>query len=145
MTCKINGTTFTASSFYNTMIGGSTAKRLDVRGTDASGDQLIITINDVTSINSTFSHLNDTVFVDNFENSPFTIMSIGTFISGSSTYQSMGIGEGKSKGYVIITSLDISNKTASGKFEFVLENSSEQTMNVTEGVFSNVSYTQTSI
>jgi len=52
-TCKLDGQTFTANSFNNTLfkgvdnsLGGIAAKRLDIRGTASNGAQIVLSLTD---------------------------------------------------------------------------------------------------
>ena len=140
LTCKIDGVTFTASTFANTLIGDPTGKRLDIRGTNAAGEQLIITVNDVDPLGTNFSHLGDTVYVDPFENSPMNLMTLGTLLYPDNTFI-MTIGDGKKSGYSIITSCNLSTKKVSGVFEFMLiDFQTDDTTYVTEGKYNNLSF-----
>lgn len=142
-TCKIDGVTFTAVSLNNTLIGDATGKRLDIRGTDASGKQLIITVNDVNPIGTNFSHIGDTVFCDPFENTPNNIMTLGTLKFNDNSWVMTTTGDGKLTGYSILTSCDLSNKKASGifKLRFIIDDTpANDTIHVTEGVYSNVKF-----
>jgi len=141
--CKIDGELFTATSFNNTVIGDATGKRLDIRATDASGKQVIVTINDLDVIGTDFSHVGDSVFVDIYENSPLGLATLGTIITDDSFVMSMGLDGGKEAGFAILTSSDLSSKKISGKFEFLLDDfKNDKTISVTEGTFTDVVYTQ---
>jgi hypothetical protein len=142
LTCKIDGVTFTASKFNNTLIGDAAFKRLDIRATDALGNQLIITINDLEGIGTNFSHLEDTVFVDAFENTPLGIITLDTYM-GSDNSILMTSGDGKEAGYSILKSCDLTENFVSGIFEFQLEEfGTNNIMYVTEGKFSNLKFTE---
>lgn len=139
-TCKIDGVQFTATTLANTLIGDVTGKRLDVRGTDASGKQLIYTINDVDPMGTNFSHLRDTVYVDASKNTPIGIVTLGTLVKTDGSFI-MSVGEGKEAGYSILTSCDLSTGRASGVFEFLLiDFATDDTTFVTEGKFTNVKF-----
>lgn len=139
--CKIDGVTFKSSKFNNTLLGDGSGKRLDIRATDGSGKQFIVSVGDGNDVGSTFEILNDTIFVDVFENDPNIVSTLGTLIFPDNT-TAMSIGDGKAAGYVILTKYDLSAKKASGVFEYVLENlQTGDSLIVTEGKFTNVSFT----
>ena len=140
LSCKIDGETFTASTLNNTLIGDATGKRLDVRGIDESGNQLIITVNDVDPMGTNFSHLGDTVYVDIFENLPQNIMTLGTLLYSVGSFL-ITTGEGKEAGYSILTGCDLENKKVSGVFEFqLIDFETDETIYVTEGEFNNLTF-----
>jgi len=142
LTCKIDGATFTASTFHSTLIGDDTGKRLDIRGTDESGKQLIITINDIDPLGTNFSHLGDTVYVDIFENTPQNIMTLGTYRPSAGSFL-MTTGDGKEAGYSILTSCDLVNNKISGVFEFqLIDFETDEIIYVTEGMFSNLTFSE---
>jgi hypothetical protein len=141
--CKIDGVPFTATSFNNTLIGDVSGKRLDIRATDATGKQIIVTVNDLDVLGTNFSHLGDSVFVDVFENDPVGLASVGTLMYTDNSYAMTEMDGGKDAGFVKLNSSDLSSKKVSGVFAFQIYNYvTDETINITDGVFTNVVYTQ---
>ncbi|MEN8139300.1 MAG: hypothetical protein ABFR62_12790 [Bacteroidota bacterium] len=139
-TCKINGETFTADTFNNTLIGDETFKRLDIRAIDKSGKQIIVTVNDVDPLDSNFSHLGDTVYVYPFLNSPVNLASLGTIVDPDGSFL-ITMPESKESGYSKLTDCDFSNKKVSGIFEFMVKDyQTDEITYVTEGKYSNLTY-----
>lgn len=139
MTCTLDGNSFTATSFNNTLIritsGNPTGKRLDLRGTDANGLQLILSCA-ITSSNTG-------------EDMPIT-----TYTTGSTEYEAlitliqnnqtlgMATSSEDDHGTIVITSLDASAHTCSGTFEFdAMKFNGDTTMyNGVNGQFSGLVY-----
>lgn len=144
-TCKIDGETFVATSFENTLIGDESGKRLDIRGTDASGRQLHVAVSDNEPLGTAFSQVGNKIYIDGFQNTPSTIRTLGTLIFPDDSF-AMTIGDGKEAGYAIVTSFEPSNRKVSGGFEFFVKNLlTEEMYHVTEGKFENMTFIQMEI
>jgi hypothetical protein len=129
----VNGTTATGSSFNNTLVkakaGATSAKRMDIRATDAEGRQLIITISDQTAGTN-----GDGVSTDPYI--PFEDVTTGTENTFFFTIIEDGVSYLFSDGNLDITSCDASAKKVSGTFSF-----SDEDFQVTNGSFTNMCYT----
>lgn len=138
--CKIDGELFTGTTFTNTLIGDETAKRIDIRAKNEVGEQLVITINDLTGIEEDFSHLGTKVYTDATANSPLGIITLGTFYDTDNSYYTTSSSD--DEGYAMLTAYDLEGLTVSGEFEFTLASySGGEDMEVTEGVFANQVFT----
>jgi hypothetical protein len=148
MTCKIDGVDWTAKSFTNSLIIGYDAsmnaegKRMDLRGTDAAGRMIILSIGDASG--STGDGVR-TVAYNGFDDvNDCTTQNGSTICSGSLftymlTYTDFYMGP--DEGSIVVTSCDETKHTASGTFHYKAVNfDSGDTINVTNGVFSNLRY-----
>lgn len=129
----VNGDVVTPKSFNNTLVkgnsGGTDAKRMDIRATDANGRQLIITFNDLST-----GTVGDGVSTGEYI--PFAELETGTenlflftIIDGNVSYSFI-------EGNLDITSCDAEAKQISGTFSFANED-----FEVTSGSFTNMCYT----
>jgi len=132
-TANINGQSTSATSFNNTLLkgnsGGSAGKRMDIRATDGSGRQLIITISDLSSGSS-----GDGVSTDPYI--PFDDITTGTENSFMFTIIENNVSYTYIDGALDVTSCDASSKQVSGTFSF-----SDEDLQVTNGTFTNMCYT----
>lgn len=146
-TCKIDGVLFTGKTYTNTLLvgtsGGVDTKRLDIRATDASGKQIIVSVTEQRDglvgdgFPTTYNDYNLDVSL-NYCNSSGTgcnaaLLTIGSVISSPVS----------DSGPVRVTACDITNKKISGTFSGTITpfGSSSPMHTVTEGVFTNVCYT----
>ena len=129
----INNETVTDVSFDNTLLKGNSAgvngKRMDIRATDDSGRDLIITFTDL-STGTTGNGISTDAYI------PFDDITTGTentffftIIDGTDTYTFFD-------GNLDITSCDASAKKVSGTFSFF-----DVDFEVTNGSFTDVCYT----
>ena len=125
----INSTVVTDVTFYNTLLKGGAAKRMDIRATDANNRQVIITFNDL-STGSASNGVSTDAYI------PFEDVTTGTentflftIIEGDNSYSFIS-------GSLDITSCDAGAKKISGTFSF-----SDADFEVTNGSFTNVCYT----
>ncbi len=79
--------------------------------------------------------------MDTFENDQLGLMTLGTLMNPDGSFN-MTLGDGKEMGYSILTSCDLSKKNASGLFEFKVVDGNLNTISVTEGKFTDVSFRQ---
>lgn len=128
-----NGEHVTGISFNNTMLKGNSfgtdGKRMDIRATDATGRQLIITFSDLT--NGTAGNCMSTDPYVSFDN-VFT----GTENAFFFTIIESGVSYPVSDGNLDITSCDANAMRISGTFSF-----SDNEYEVTDGSFTNMCYT----
>ena len=129
----LDGVHFTGKSFNNTLLkatdGGTPGKRVDIRATDASGLQVIITFTDLTTGTtgdgvSTDEYISFEEVMTGDEN-----VFLFTIIDGQESYFF-------TEGSLDITSCDAANKQVSGTFSFT-----DGDIEVTNGSFTNMCYT----
>jgi hypothetical protein len=130
-----NGETVTGVSFNNTLIkansGGVPGKRMDIRATDATGTQVIITFNDLSSGTS-----GDGVSTDDYVS--FDDLSSASENTFFFTIIENGIGAPFTDGELDITACDPDKKIVSGTFSFSFGEDI-----VTNGSFTNMCYSVT--
>jgi hypothetical protein len=145
MTGTVNGTSFTASTYNNTLLratsNGVDAKRLDIRATSSTGESLILSLSDWRDgIVGEGFHLGTyyvaaTLNPCNANNSAcsgvlITYQNVISFPTG-----------GTSAGSVIITSCDAVNHKISGTFTANARTGGSSNTVITNGVFTDVCYT----
>jgi hypothetical protein len=136
-TMTLNGEEVSATSFENTLIKasipGAASKRMDIRATDESGRQVIITISDPSTGTN-----GDGISTDEYI--PFddvTSPTENTFFF--SIYEQGQITNGFTDGELDITSCDADNRKVSGTFSF-----SDGDFVITNGSFTDMCYSVTS-
>ena len=116
MKCTLNGQQWVATSFNNTLLTdytnnwGVTGKRLDLRGTDDNGKQIILTLASTSNVNSAF--LNTGTYTVGGANEALVTVMQGLSLEGMST------GNYSDSCSIVLTSFDATNKTCQGTFEF---------------------------
>ncbi len=148
MECKVNNVSWKAATFNNTLVTMQTnmysGKRLDIRGTAADGTTIILSLSEPTTADPDRIKL-DTYHMNVFLNLPPNYQS-GTPVKGAiGTYmialaQKLYMTNLESEGQIVITACDAAKKTVSGTFSFQATDFNDETLGVTAGTFTNLSY-----
>jgi len=152
MTVVMNGTSYTASGFNNTLLGGTDQGRygwrMDIRGSFNSGKQLILSVSDWDFQNPPTNGIvvktydtdwmgPNTVYLED-GGITYADGALGTYMVSSSDFQMSTSNE---HGYIRITSCDPSAKKVSGDFSFITLSMDETDTTTFSGTFSNQIYT----
>ncbi len=141
-TVKVDGQTWTGSSFTNTLFKGVDAqtqdegKRLDIRASNSNGETIIITATDLNNGVSGNCVVTGDDYVDvNEATGNENQVVLFTYTKNSSSFAGFVV-----DGYLNIT--NCSNNQVSGEFNFMVEDfNTGDSIVFTQGLFSNQSYT----
>lgn len=152
MSFKINGTTYSCTSYNNTLVNasqaGQTGKRMDIRGSFDGGKTLILTVsnwdwqgppaNGVLVKKYDTQTLGPNTVCQDIGGGTYCDGALGTYMFGSSFHMTIS---DEIEGYIQVSSCDAANKKVSGSFYFITSDISETVFDTIEGTFINQVYT----